>query len=156
MAGGSLYGGSSTIGSNGIVNIGGQNFLLTTTGAVSGAGNIVSTGLIGIAGSAPPSIPPTTPPTTPPTGPVNTGVVNTVVQQTTSPTDPAGSTIPEETVQSNVPPEEQTGTETTVPPEEQTGTETTPEGPVDPIAMLEQQPLIGGQVEVNNTVLTCQ
>ncbi|RLA30909.1 MAG: hypothetical protein DRR03_10220, partial [Gammaproteobacteria bacterium] len=156
MAGGSLYGGSSTIGSNGIVNIGGQNFLLTTTGAVSGAGNIVSTGLIGIAGSAPPLFPPRPPPTTPPTGPVNTGVVNTVVQQTTSPTDPAGSTIPEETVQSNVPPEEQTGTETTVPPEEQPGTETTPEGPADPIAMLEQQPLIGGQVEVNNTVLTCQ
>ena len=70
--------------------------------------------------------------------------MNTVVQQTTSPTDPAGSAIPEETVQANVP------------TEEQTGSETTPEGPVDVIAMLEQQPLIDGQVEVNNTVLTCQ
>jgi len=137
FTGGTLYTGAANIGTGGIVNVGGQNFLLATGGSVTGAGNIVSTGLIGITGFSPP-------PTTPPSGPVNTGAVNTVVQQTTSPTDPAGSTIPEETVQSNVP------------PEEQTGTETTPEGPVDPIAILEQQPLIGGQVEVNNTVLTCQ
>jgi len=89
-------------------------------------------------------LPPPTTTTTPPPEPVNTGVVNTVVQQTTTPTDPTGSSIPEETVQANVP------------PEEETGTEPTPDEPPDIIAMLEQQPLIDGQVEVNNTVLTCQ
>ena len=81
---------------------------------------------------------------TPPTAPVNTGVVNTVSQQTSTPTDPTSSTITEETVEANVP------------TEEQTETETTPDGPVDMVALLERQPLVDGQVEVNNVVLSCQ
>jgi hypothetical protein len=142
LAGGSLLNGSMAIGGNGAVNIGGQNFLAATTGTVTGIGNIVSTGLVGIAGVIPP--PPTT---TPPV----TGTVTTVVQQTTTttdptdPTDPGGTTITEETVQTNLP------------TEEQTGTDTTPlEDPIDFIALLEQQPLVQGQIEVNTTVLACQ
>jgi len=78
------------------------------------------------------------------------------------PTDEQTGTDPEETVEANVPTDEQTGTdpeetvEANVPTDEQTGTETTPEGPIDPVAMLKQQPLVGGQVEVNRTILTCQ
>jgi hypothetical protein len=137
FAGGSLLNGSVAIGSNGIVNIGGQNFLVATNGTVTGIGNIVSTGLVGIAGVIPP------PPGT--TVPITTGGVTTVVQQTTDPTDPGVTPITEETVQTNLP------------PEEQTGTDTTPlEDPIDFIALLEQQPLVQGQVEVNTTVLACQ
>ena len=132
-----MLNGSVAIGSNGIVNIGGQNFLVATNGTVTGIGNIVSTGLVGIAGVIPP------PPGT--TVPITTGGVTTVVQQTTDPTDPGVTPITEETVQTNLP------------PEEQTGTDTTPlEDPIDFIALLEQQPLVQGQVEVNTTVLACQ
>ena len=48
-------------------------------------------------------------------------------------------------------------TEMDVTREEQTGPGTTPlEDPIDFIALLEQQPLVQGQVQVNTTVLACQ
>jgi len=124
FVGNSLFNGIVGIGQSGSINIGGQNFLVASTGSISGIGNIISTGIVGIVGTAPPPSPP------PPTAP--TGVLNTVLQQPTDDPEP------------------------NVPTEEQTGTETTPDGSADMIAMLERQPLVGGQVEVNNVVLACQ
>jgi hypothetical protein len=163
MVGGSAFGGAIGIGQNGSVNIGGQNFLAATTATVSGIGNIVSTGLVGVAGTTapPPPPPPTSPPTTSPpptTTTTSTSPVSTVVQQTTTttnPTDPMSTTITEETVEANVPLDE---TQTAQAPGEEPTTSDTPpiDEPIDMVALLEQQPLIEGQVEVNGTVLTCR
>lgn len=142
FVGGTAYGGAVNIGQNGVINIGGQNFLVSTGGALIGAGNILSTGIVGANG-----ILVSGPATSPPTVPITTGGVTTVVQQAnpTDPTDPGGTTITEETVQTNLP------------TEEQTLTDTTPlEDPIDFIALLEQQPLVQGEVLVNTTMLTCQ
>ena len=137
FVGSSLYTGGVAIGqSGGAVNIGGQNFLAATSGNVSGIGNIVSTGLVAVVGAAPP---PTTTTTT------TTGGVTTVVQQTTTttdPTDPGGTTITDETLDSNLPSDEET--------------DPTAGGEIDFVAILEQAPLVDGQIEVNGTVLTCQ
>jgi len=160
MVGGSLFGGAASIGQGGSINIGGQNFLLATSGTATGLGNIVSTGLVGSVGavSPPPTSPPTTspPPTT--TTTTSTSPVSTVVQQTTATTnttEPTTTTITEETVEANVPADEST---TTTPSGEEPATSDSPpvEEPIDMVALLEQQPLIEGQVEVNGTVLTCQ
>jgi filamentous hemagglutinin family protein len=131
FVGGSLFGGPVTIGQNGTINIGGQNFLVATGGAVNGLGNIVSTGLVGIVGGLG-SSPSTTP-----------GTFSTVVQQTVS--DPTGSTIDPDWVDSQLTEEGEATTDTTL-----------SEEPLDLIAMLEQQPLVDAELEVNNTVLTCR
>jgi hypothetical protein len=163
MVGGSAVGGAIGLGQNGSVNIGGQNFLAATTATVSGIGNIVSTGLVGVAGTTapPPPPPPTSPPTTSPpptTTTTSTSPVSTVVQQsttTTNPTDPTSTTITEETVEANVPLDETQTAQT--PGEEPTTSDTPPiDEPIDMLALLEKQPLIEGQVEVNGTVLTCR
>ena len=88
----------------------------------------------------------------------STSPVSTVVQQTTATTnttEPTTTTITEETVEANVPADEST---TTTPSGEEPATSDSPpvEEPIDMVALLEQQPLIEGQVEVNGTVLTCQ
>jgi hypothetical protein len=84
--------------------------------------------------------------------------VSTVVQQsttTTNPTDPTSTTITEETVEANVPLDETQTAQT--PGEEPTTSDTPPiDEPIDMVALLEKQPLIEGQVEVNGTVLTCR
>jgi len=131
FVGGSLFGGPVTIGQNGTINIGGQNFLVATGGAVNGLGNIVSTGLVGIVGGLG-SSPSTTP-----------GTFSTVVQQTVS--DPTGSTIDPDWVDSQLTEEGEAASDTTL-----------SEEPLDLIAMLEQQPLVDAELEVNNTVLTCR
>lgn len=129
--GGSLFGGPVTIGQNGTINIGGQNFLVATGGAVNGIGNIISTGLVGIAGGLGSTLP------------TAVGTFSTVVQQTVS--DPTGSTIDPDWVDTQLVEEEEAATDTTL-----------SEEPLDLIAMLEQQPLVDAELEVNNTVLTCR
>jgi hypothetical protein len=131
--GGSLFGGLVNIGQNGIINIGGQNFLVATSGAVIGIGNIVSTGLVGIVGGLGSS----------PTSSTTPGTFSTVVQQTVS--DPTGSTIDPDWVDSQLAEEDEATTDTT--PSEES---------LDLLAMLEQQPLVDAELEVNNTVLTCR
>jgi hypothetical protein len=72
--------------------------------------------------------------------------VTTVVQQTTTnPLDPTNTTITEETVDANLPSEEETGTD-----------DTDLEEPFDFIALLEEQPLVDGQIESNGMVLACR
>jgi len=160
FVGGAGYDGAVAIGQDGMIDIGGQNFLVASTAPITGAGNILTTGLSNVAGSlAPPPPPPPPPaptPTTEPLPPVNTGVVNTFVQQTTSttPTETSATSVPQETVEANVPPEEQVEASTSS--EEDSEVEPMPDAPVDMIAALESQPLVDGQVEVNGAVLTCQ
>jgi hypothetical protein len=132
LLGGSSFAGPMLIGQNGTVNIGSKNFLGLTFGQVTGAGNIVSTGLVSLVGTTPP--------------PTTTGGVTTVVQQTTTnPLDPTNTTITEETVDANLPSEEETGTD-----------DTDLEEPFDFIALLEEQPLVDGQIESNGMVLACR
>jgi hypothetical protein len=132
LLGGSSFAGPMLIGQNGTVNIGSKNFLGLTFGQVTGAGNIVSTGLVSLVGTTPP--------------PTTTGGVTTVVQQTTTnPLDPTNTTITEETVDANLPSEEEAGTD-----------DTDLEEPFDFIALLEEQPLVDGQIESNGMVLACR
>jgi filamentous hemagglutinin family protein len=127
LIGGSSFAGPMFIGQNGIVNIGSKNFLGLTVGQVIGASNIQTTGLFSIQGASPLS-------------------VTTLVQQTTtSPTDPTNTIITEETVDANLPSDEQTGADD-APLEE----------PFDFIALLEEQPLVDGQIESNGMVLACR
>ena len=127
LIGGSSFAGPMFIGQNGIVDIGSKNFLGRTFGPVTGSGNIRTTGLFSIVGGSPLS-------------------VTTLVQQTTTnPMDPTGTPITEETVEANLPSDEETGTD---------GTPL--EDPIDFIALLEEQPLVDGQVEINGTVLACR
>jgi hypothetical protein len=127
LIGGSSFAGPMFIGQNGTVNIGSKNFLGLTFGQVIGANNIQTTGLFSIQGASPLS-------------------VTTLVQQTTTnPTDTTTTTITEETVDANLPSEEQTGTD-----------DTPLEEPFDFIALLEEQPLVDGQIESNGMVLACR